>query len=30
MKRHPLPFVPEDMRLIREGLARRISHAPAE
>jgi hypothetical protein len=30
MKRHSLPFAPEDVDLIRDGLAGRISHATAE
>jgi hypothetical protein len=30
MKRHPLPFAPEDVDLIRTGLARRITHAATD
>jgi hypothetical protein len=30
MKRHPLPFSPEDVDLIRERLAGRITHAAAD
>lgn len=30
MKRHPLPFAPEDVELIRKGLAIRASHAATE
>lgn len=30
MRRHPLPFAPEDVELIRNGLARRVSHAVGE
>lgn len=30
MDHNPLPFAPEDLRLIRQGLAKRATHAPAE
>jgi hypothetical protein len=30
MERHPLPFAPEDVDLIRKGLAKRFTHAAAE
>jgi hypothetical protein len=30
MEHNPLPFAPEDVRLIRQGLSKRATHAPAE